>query len=302
MCAQTILILAEPEDEHGLHVMDTLRGRGAAVEVLDSRAFPASLRLTVDPHRFSGRVVLEDGRVLAFDRIQSVYWRNYSGVSVPETLAPDQLWIAENDARGLFESFLIQLPTRWVNGWEAFTLHQTKPVQLARVAALGIPIPATRLTNDPETLREFAAAHGRCILKPVQGGDHAMPLTDRHLTPENLEALKLAPVTIQEEIPGTNIRAFVAGERIYACEIRTDRLDYRDDDAPELLVHHLPPGIRDQCLRIARELHLRWTGIDFRRTPTGKYVFLEANPSPMFLGFEEQTGLPLTAALVDLLM
>ena len=37
-------------------------------------------------------------------------------------------------------------------------------------------------------------------------------------------------------------------------------------------------------------------------TADGQYVFLEANPSPMFLGFEAQTGLPLTAALADLLL
>jgi len=31
-------------------------------------------------------------------------------------------------------------------------------------------------------------------------------------------------------------------------------------------------------------------------------VFLEANPSPMFLGFEERTGLPLTESLTELLV
>ena len=52
---------------------------------------------------------------------------------------------------------------------------------------------------------------------------------------------------------------------------------------------------------MARALDLLWTGIDLRRTPEGRYVFLEANPSPMFLGFESRSGLPLTAALADLL-
>ena len=33
-----------------------------------------------------------------------------------------------------------------------------------------------------------------------------------------------------------------------------------------------------------------------------RHVFLEANPSPMFLGFEARTGLPLTAALTTLLV
>jgi len=56
------------------------------------------------------------------------------------------------------------------------------------------------------------------------------------------------------------------------------------------------------CLRIARALDLLWTGIDLRLTPEGLYVFLEANPSPMFLGFERQTGLPLTESLATLLV
>ncbi len=51
----------------------------------------------------------------------------------------------------------------------------------------------------------------------------------------------------------------------------------------------------------ARALDLLWTGIDLRLTPEGDYVFLEANPSPMFLGFERQTGLPLTESLAHLL-
>ena len=45
-----------------------------------------------------------------------------------------------------------------------------------------------------------------------------------------------------------------------------------------------------------------WTGIDLRLTPEGRYVFLEANPSPMFLGFERQTGLPITDNLAALLV
>ena len=52
----------------------------------------------------------------------------------------------------------------------------------------------------------------------------------------------------------------------------------------------------------ARELDLLWTGIDYRLTPDRQYVFLEANPSPMFLGFQSATGLPLLESLVDLLV
>ena len=64
----------------------------------------------------------------------------------------------------------------------------------------------------------------------------------------------------------------------------------------------LPPEVAEQSLQIARALELLWTGIDFRRTPNGRYVFFEANPSPMFIGFEQRTGLPLTDSLAAVLL
>lgn len=47
---------------------------------------------------------------------------------------------------------------------------------------------------------------------------------------------------------------------------------------------------------------LEWTAIDWHLKLTGEYVFLEANPSPMFLHFEQQTKFPITESLVNLLL
>jgi glutathione synthase/RimK-type ligase-like ATP-grasp enzyme len=163
-------------------------------------------------------------------------------------------------------------------------------------------VPATALGNDPAAVRDFAARYPRSIFKPVQGGAHTRHVTPTHLTDENLRNLALAPVTLQEEVPGTNIRVFVAGRRVLACEVRSEAVDFRDTSDPRIVVHPLPPAMEAAALRIAETLDLRWTGIDFRLTPEGRYVFLEANPSPMFLGFESRCGLPLTAALADLLL
>ena len=175
-------------------------------------------------------------------------------------------------------------------------------MQLAIVASLGVPTPETLLTNDPEAVLDFGRRHPRSIFKPVQGGAHARHLTAAHLDEHNLANLAHAPVTLQEEVPGTNVRVFVAGERVLACEVRTGELDFRDDPSPRIIPHALDPEAEATCLRIARALDLLWTGIDLRLTPEGRYVFLEANPSPMFLGFERQTGLPLTESLAALLV
>jgi len=302
MSAATILILGDEGDEHARHMRHYLAAQGHAVHFLDSRWFPENLRLTFDPITGRGAIGLPCGRSISYDQIDAVYWRNYNGILGPVLPDPEQAWIAQNDARGLFESFLAQLPARWVNGWNAYRLHQTKPVQLARVAALGVELPATLLANDPQAVQAFVERHPRSIVKPVQGGDYTQPLTAANLQPENLLNLRWAPITVQAEVPGTNVRVFVAGEQVLACEVRTGQLDYREDPQAELLIHELPAAMQETCRRIARELELLWTGIDFRLTPEGRYVFLEANPSPMFLGFEAQTGLPLTAALAELLV
>jgi len=124
----------------------------------------------------------------------------------------------------------------------------------------------------------------------------------RHLTEGNLQSLKVAPVTLQEEIPGTDVRVFVAGDRVAACQLITSELDYRKDPNPRIEAIELSEAMQASSRQIARTLGLLWTGIDFRRTPAGDHIFLEANPSPMFLGFEARSRLPLTRMLGDLLI
>ena len=298
----TVLILGGADDEHAAHMLRYLHADGQDAELLDSRDFPNRMQLSFDPKRETGTIRLSGGRRLDLAQIRSIYWRCYHGISESPLRDPEQAYIAANDARGLLESLLIRLPARWVNSWAAFQLHRTKPVQLAIVAALGVPVPETLLANDPELVQAFGRRHPRCIFKPVQGGAHARHLTEAHLAESNLANLAYAPVTLQEEIPGTNIRVFVAGERVLGCEIRSAELDFRDDPNQQVIPHSVPPEVETMCLRIARALELLWTGIDLRLTPEGNYIFLEANPSPMFLGFERQAGLPLTESLANLLL
>jgi glutathione synthase/RimK-type ligase-like ATP-grasp enzyme len=296
----TVLILGDG-DEHAAFMLAHLRRLGHDAELLDSRWFPATLDLSHDPVLDEWTIRLPSGRVLPPGAVRSVYWRCYNNVSAPDLPDAEQAFVAANDARSLFESFLIRYPVRWVNGWDGFLLHQTKPAALAMIARLGIEVPRTLSSNDADAVRAFVAREQRAIFKPVQGGAHTRHVTPRHLTDDNLKNLKYAPVTLQEEIEGTNVRAFVAGERVLGCEVKAGTLDFRDEAEPQIVPHDFSAEMQQRCRLIATTLHLRWTGIDFRLTPQGRYVFLEANPSPMFLGFERQSGVPLTEALTQLL-
>jgi hypothetical protein len=297
-----ILVLGGEDDEHARHMLAYLRCQSADAELLDSKRFPGEIRIALDPGTRSGVIRLPSGRAVGLDEISAVYWRCYNGIPYPDLPDAEQAFVAYNDARGLFESLLIDLPARWVNGWRAYQLHQTKPVQLAIVAALGVPVPDTLLSNDPEAVREFAQRHERLIFKPVQGGAPTRPVAARHLTPENLRNLAGGPAALEEVVAGGDTRGLGVGRRVMVCRVLSPQLDYREDPDPRIETVLLPPSIESQCRQIARALGLLWTGIDLRHTPDDRYVFLEANPSPMFMGFEERCGLPLTEALGALLM
>lgn len=299
-----IVILGSSADEHALHVLQGLRAAGEDAVLFDTAAHPAAVCLTFQP---DGRGMLSaHGRPpVPWADIRSVYWRNYGGPGLVGLPNEEQAQLARNDARSLLETFLQCCPARWVNSWAAYRWHQMKPAAFARANALDLPaevrLPDTVWSNELEHLRAFAAEHPRCIFKPVQGGAHSLRLEARHLEEAARERLTRAPVTLQEEIVGRDIRVFIAGEALLACEIRTEALDFRDDPGAAICACELPETVQAACRDIAQALDLKWTGIDLRRTAEGIYYYFEANPSPMFLGFQSRSGLDLSGALLQLL-
>jgi glutathione synthase/RimK-type ligase-like ATP-grasp enzyme len=298
-----ILILGNSEDAHVAHMYEVLTRSGATVDYLDTRLFPTQLRMSWQPDSCLGSLTLAGGRKLSLLDIKSVFWRTISSVYVPSLKDTEKQTIAYRDSMSALRTLIQACPAKWVNSWQAYQFHQEKPLQLRAVQQIGVRIPATLISNDPNEVIEFTRSQERAIFKPVCGGAHTQFVTEAHLETQRLnKVLSLSPVTIQEYIPGTNIRTYVIGESVYSAEIRSGSLDFREDLEAELIPVELPDSIQQQSIAIAKTLRLEWTAIDWRLSPQEEYVFLEANPSPMFLYFERQTHFPITEQLVKLLV
>lgn len=296
-----ILVLGCPEEAHARHMGQALGAAGASVNYLDTTQFPARLRLSWCPQTAEGTLRFESGDRLSLGDIHSVFWRSLGEPAIAP-LEPPLKQVAIQDAASLLRSLIKSCPARWVNSWQAYEFHKEKPRQLQRVHELGVTIPDTLISNDPEEVQAFAEGRDRLIFKPVYGGAHTRILTREHLDTARLQhVLSLAPVTLQTYIPGTNLRTYVIEDAVYAAEIRSASLDFREDAQAQLIPVVLPETAQRQCVAIARALGLTWTAIDWRQPPDDEWVFLEANPSPMFLFFEQQTGYPITQALVETL-
>jgi glutathione synthase/RimK-type ligase-like ATP-grasp enzyme len=299
----TILILGQPDEIHAAAIYDRLQQQGVEAFYFNTATFPTRSRLTWYPDRDDGYLELATGEAISMSGIKSVYWRNFNDVLTPELTDTTQAMIAYNDSISLMRTFLNFANIKWVNSWQAYQFHKEKPRQLSVVSKLNVNIPKTLVTNHPQQLSEFVASLDRAIFKPVYGGSHTKLITPEFLEPERLNlVLKVAPVKIQEYISGTNIRTYVIGDRVYSAEIKTDAVDFRDDDVANLIPMEIPPNLAVKSIEIARSLSLEWTAIDWRQREDGEYFFLEANPSPMFYYFEQQTNYPIAQSLIDLLL
>ncbi len=190
--------------------------------------------------------------------------------------------------------------TRWFNSWEAYQSHQEKPRQLQLVAQAGVRIPRTYIGNDAARVQAFCREEPQAIFKPVYGGAHTERITDQHLDGAHLaRALARAPITLQQYIDGTNIRTYAIGAQMFSLELESEDIDFRTDQGLSIKTIELPAEQRLQVPKIMELLSLNWTAIDWRRDSKGQYHFLEANPSPMFMGIENATGYPITETLID---
>lgn len=281
-----------------------LAARGVRAEYLDFAEFPAHAGLSWDPQARRGRLERTNRSSIDLEAVRSVYWRIAARTRAATGLQPEAHGFAEDESRRALECMLRGLVCPVINSPAAVAAHRLKPLQSADIAALGIPTPATLITSSPAALREFFAAHpGGVIVKPVGGGAYVRKLVPADL--ERAHSIRACPMQYQAHIPGEDLRVHVIGERVFAARIITrdpDHVDFRTDPTHCGVAHTLDRDSELRALRIARTLGLAFTGIDFRRTPAGEIVFLEANPSPMFLRFAADTGHPLTEALIDLLL
>src|SRR6185312_4199806 len=63
----------------------------------------------------------------------------------------------------------------------------------------------------------------------------------------------------------------------------------------------LPVAVADMLREYMLRLRLRFAAVDMVVTPEGEHVFLEANPNGQWAWIEDETGLPIAAAIADAL-
>jgi glutathione synthase/RimK-type ligase-like ATP-grasp enzyme len=190
---------------------------------------------------------------------------------------------------------------RVMNRHRAMQSNMSKPYQAQLIRRAGFLIPPTLITNDPHEVRALLRLHRRIVYKSVSSVRSVVHVLDGPKLAE-LPKVRNLPTQFQRFVPGTNVRVHVAGQEVFATEIRTTATDYRyaGDEGLEVEMAPvtLPPEIAARCISLSHALDLPLCGIDLKRTPDGAYYCFEANPSPAYSYYQQHTGQDIAGAIV----
>ncbi|MCB7137466.1 MvdC/MvdD family ATP grasp protein [Cellulosimicrobium marinum] len=309
-----ILVVSWPDDDHTAVVVERLRALGHEVVVLDTSTLgtTSSLELGYGTGEPAGMRLVVDGVEHDLAHATTGWWRRLRGLPPDPAVAdPSAAGFVSSELAEVFEGVVASLPLRWVNDPRADADAHHKPWQWAVAADLGLALPRTAVTRDPERAREVVAAlggPGHVVTKAFIARLDAWRET--HLLDADdvarLDQVRYAPTILQEYVPGVDLRVTMVDGTAYTTEIDATATSLPSDmrmvlDEAAVRAVELPADVLARLRALMDRLGLVYGAVDLRRTPAGEHVFFEVNPAGLWLFCEELTGLLLTDAVVEAL-
>ncbi len=264
--AKRILILTEANDIHAIAVAEALDRKGAAVTLWATSDFPTRSDEAVHYGANGVKSLRVRGPDLdlenpAFD----VVWRRRPVYVLDrDSLHPADRAFADGEC-GMFRRSLLRIlapDAFWVNPVEGAALAGSKLLQHEAAAAVGLRMPETLITNNPQEIRQFLASGREVVYKPLAGGGWASRdftyltyttvLRESDLVSD--QVLRQTPGIFQELVPKAyELRVTVMGRRALAAKLlsqqtETGKLDWRraNEELP-IEPASLPPEVETQC-------------------------------------------------------
>jgi len=316
----SVLILGHESDAVADRVAAELAVRGVPVVRLNPSAFPQRLSMSArisDFHCWHGSLKTDDGTTIDLAEIRTVWQRGSSQFVMDERMSGPETAFAYGEARRGFGGVLAGLGNcLWVNDPIAAARAEYKPIQLAVATDVGLHVPETLITSDQESAYEWATSLGRPIIyKPLSGVWHAdegqlrVLYTSTVEDPRHLldEKITLTAHLFQERVEKIcEARAVVIEDKVIAVRLDAAsdeaREDWRSDyDSLTYTPIELPPQVSSALVELHKRLGLVYGAVDLACDVSERWIFLETNQRGEFGWLGEETGLPIAAAVADLL-
>jgi glutathione synthase/RimK-type ligase-like ATP-grasp enzyme len=206
------------------------------------------------------------------------------------------------------QNLMIFHEARWYNNPVATYRAEHKAIQLNEASQLGFLVPRTVITNSPFVCPTFdgedlVALKGIDTVMARSEGQEFFGFTTFAKADEVVQMdWSSAPGMIQEAIEQkVDLRVTVVDDRVFAAAILHDRNGIPGDWRAQKGIATfesltLPPEVSHRCVRLVRQLGLRFGAIDLALV-NGAYYFFEINPTGEWSWLIDAAGLPIDEEL-----
>jgi len=253
------------------------------------------------------------------NNIKSVYYRR---PKLPELLLLDNISESERNylkhecfyiLQGIYDFLNIKF---WINSYWSILKAENKILQLQVAKKVGLKIPNSLITNNVSLAKKFNSKQ-ECVIKPIKSGfikdiDDPQIIFTNIFNPlkNEIEKVSLFPTYFQSHIKKqADIRVTIVGKNFFVAKIcsqdkKSTSVDWRAGKNYDLKYEHieLPKKVQESCKKFMKALHLNYGALDFILEPNGEYCFLEINPNGQWGWIEKRLNLPISDAIIDLLL
>lgn len=302
-------------------VAEAISKRGAQPFRLDTDKFPIAIQLQANFSNCGSNHTLKYGDFsLNTEQVQAVWMRRIWQPDLGKELAPQFQAACSSESLAVLDGFWDSLrEATWVDDLHRISVAENKLRQLRVASQVGLVIPQTLVTNNPQEAREFfQQVKGKMVVKLLRPLSYGMQTSSFFMytsavKEEDLfdaETLRYCPVVFQEQIPKQQeLRAVYVNGNLFvgaldASEYAASTQDWRRE-TKEVLTwqpHQLPDKLI-RCLdAFMARFGLVFGAFDFIKTPSGEYVFLEINPTGEWGMLERDLDYPIASAIADSLL
>ncbi len=307
MMTKKTLILSNPTDDIHVHrLVAEFDQLGHPWAIFDPGDFPDRVHISasISNHARHSSLLLADGRRIVLEDFTSIWYRRPTRILPRDDLPGMEQTFIQREANAGIWGWLRGLQAFWVNHPDAVRAAGHKPEQLQRAAALGLSIPHSLVTSEPEALKQFyEECHGNVIYKlmgyPWYTDKDELPistytsLVSSEMLAEAYRVTATAHLFQEFVVKKCDVRVTIIGEEVFATAIyplsEETQIDFRVDygklsHAP----HVLPDHVRARLLALTRSYRLAYAGIDLLLTPDDRYIYLELNALGQFGWLEDR--------------
>ncbi|MEO1372805.1 MAG: MvdC family ATP-grasp ribosomal peptide maturase [Cyanobacteria bacterium J06635_10] len=317
-----VLLITHSGDYYTVdRVAETVSKLGAQPFRLDTDKFPLQVLLDANlSNRDSNYRVKYGDRYINTEQVKSVWMRRIWQPQISEDLAPQFQTACIREAMAALNGFWDSLrEIFWVDDLQRILAAENKLRQLRVAKEVGLTIPLTLVTNNPQEVREFFNdVGGKMITKlltPISYSMKSSPfffytsvVKEEDLL--DIEALRHSPMVFQEQIPKIReLRVVYVDGSLFvgaldASNYAASTVDWRSTSAKACTweSHELPRGVATRIKAFMAKFGLVFGAFDLIETPSGEYVFLEVNPTGEWGMLERDLDYPISTAIANALL